>query len=111
MANNRCIYQQKETVSIPKSELMEWVIMNDNLNKKDLRVCLFLLTELDGWKEPIKGSHNDPKNYKMIDKNQIADILDMNVKDIKKSIKTLLYYEILEKGDSNSGIDGYRFTF
>ena len=50
MANNRCIYQQKETVSIPKSELMEWVIMNDNLNKKDLRVCLFLLTELDGWK-------------------------------------------------------------
>ena len=31
--------------------------------------------------------------------------------DIKKSIKTLLYYEILEKGDSNSGIDGYRFTF
>lgn len=111
MANNRCTYQQKDTVSIPKAELLDWVVMNDKLSKKDLRVCMFLLTELDGWKEPLKGQYTDPKNYRMINKGQIADILEMESKEVKKSIKNLVSNGILEKGDSNSGIDGYRFTF
>ena len=31
--------------------------------------------------------------------------------EIKKSIKKLLKYGVLEMGDSNGSKDGYRFTF
>lgn len=111
VANTRCTYQQKETVSIPKKELLEWVVYNSELGKKDLRIILFLLTELDGWQEPKKGNYNDPKNFRIIEIETIADTLDMSVKNVRKTIENLLDFGILEKGDSNSGTNGYRFTF
>lgn len=111
MANNRCTYQQKDTVSIPKNELLEWVVYNTDLGKKDLRIVLFLLTELDGWQPPVKGNSTDPRNFKIIEEDHIAEILDMSVKNVKKSIDNLIYHGILEQGDSNSGRNGYRFTF
>jgi hypothetical protein len=112
MANSRCVYQQKDTVSIPKNELLEWVVYNDKLGKKDLRIVLFLLTELNGWKPSFyRNNTPDPLNYKIIEKKRIADTLNMDVKDVKKSINTLVEVGILERGDSNSGKNGYRFTF
>lgn len=111
MANNRCIYQQENNVSVPKNGLLEWVVYNEQLKKKDLRIFLFLLTVLDGWQIPKKGQYTDPRNFKIIEEDQIADVLDMKIKDVEKSIKTLLDYGIIEQGDSNSGTNGYRFTF
>ncbi len=111
MANIRYTYQQASTVSIPREELLENVVYNDKLSKTDLRVCLFLLTELNGWSPPKTGEYNDPNNFKKIDLKQIAEKLDISKKDVKKAIKNLNTMCIIEMGDSNSVRDGYRFMF
>ena len=113
MANNRNTLQQVYTVSVPKRELLEYVILNQELNKKDYRVFLLLLTELNGYSYP-KGKQNensDPQNFKKIDSEQIADELEMDESDVKKCIKKLLTEGIIEKGDTNNMKNGYRFTF
>ena len=113
MANNRNTYQQTYTTSFPKKELLEHVVYNKELGKKDYRVFLMLLTVLDGYSEP-KGNRSanpDPENYKKVDIEQIADMLEMDKSDIKKSIKLLLNEGIIEKGDTDNMKNGYRFTF
>lgn len=113
MANNKNIYQQKQTISIPRKELLEYVVYNKELSKKDYKVFLMLLTKLDGYSSP-KGKmfdDNDPKNFTKIDSEQIAEYLELDESDVKKSIKTLLNEGIIEKGDNTNVKNGYRFTF
>ena len=111
MANNRCTYQQVHNVSIPKQPLLYNVVDNDALSKKDLRVCLFLFTILDGYREPSNGKSQDPKNFKVVFPDVIADQLDLSVKDVKKSLRILIREEIIEEGDANGVEDGLRFCF
>lgn len=111
MAANRCTYQQTYNVSIPKGELMAYVILNDDLGKKDLRVILYLFTVLDGWRESRTGRAHDPENYKKINTGNIAKDLGYSKGDIKKVIKKLIEYGIIEEGDANGVNDGLRFTF
>lgn len=111
MANVRNVYQQSKTVSIPKSELLDYVVFDEELKKNDLRVILTLLTELDGWSTPERGMSNDPCNYRKIDVEQIADNLNLKVKEVKESVKKLVKRGILEKGNSTTVVNGYRFKF
>jgi predicted transcriptional regulator len=101
------------TVSIPKKELREYVIYNLELNKKDYKVFLMLLTELDGYSPPKNRSFtdSDPLNFTKVDSEQIAKQLDMDESDVKKSIKKLVKEGIIEKGDNHNTKNGYRFTF
>lgn len=113
MANNRNTYQQTYTISVPRKELLEYVIYNRELNKKDYKVFLMLLTELDGYSKP-KGNkidNPDPKNFTKVDAERIADKLDLGEDDVKKSIKKLLNEGIIEKGNTTNMKNGYRFTF
>ena len=96
MANVRNVYQQLTTVSIPKQELSDWVSSMEDLSKDDLRVFMMLLTVLNGYSPPKTG---------------IATELYMSEKRVKKSIKRLLNEGIIEKGNSSSVKNGYRFTF
>lgn len=109
MANNLNVYQQTHNVSIPKQGIKE-IIEDEDLSKTDLRVLLALLTELDGFSDPNERK-KDPLNFKIIDIDSISDFLDIKYKEVKKSIKTLLRRGYLEKGDSDSVSNGYRFTF
>ncbi len=111
MAANRCTYQQTYTVSIPKRELMNYIVLNDELNKKELRVCLYLFTVLDGWQNSSSGRSKDPENFKKIQASNIAKDLGYNKKDVKKVLDTLIDYGILEEGDSNGTNNGLRFCF
>ena len=113
MSNHNSTYQQMYTVSVPKKELLEYVIFNDELNKKDYRVFLMLLTELNGYSVNRKNysEDKDPLNFTKIDSERIAKKLDMDESDVKKSIKKLLKEEILEKGNTQNMKNGYRFTF
>ena len=111
MANVRCTYQQSTTVSIPRDELLYWVVYNEELSKTDLRVVLFLLTELNGWQPPKTTEGVDPLNYKIIEEKIVAEKLYISKKDVKKSVKHLIELGIIEKGDFNGGRNGYRFTF
>lgn len=108
MANNLNVYQQTHNVSIPKDGLKD--IIGEDFSKNDLRVLLVLFTELDGFSNPSER-RNDPLNFKMIDIDAIADFLDLKYKEVKKSIKKLMNYGYLERGDSDSVSNGYRFTF
>ena len=110
MANNRSTYQQVRNVSIPKKELLELVVYNEELTKKDLRVCLFLFTVLDGWKEPERYTQ-DPNNFTVVYDDVIARDLGMSKKDVRKSLRTLLREGIIEEGDGKGNEDGLRFTF
>lgn len=110
MANSRNVYQQKTTVSIPKQELLNIVVYNHNLNKKDLKIILLLLTEIDGWSEPENGKKEDPMNFKHISCKKIAKTLQMDTKDVNKSLSKLIDENILEEGISRSA-SGVRFTF
>lgn len=111
MANNRNVYQQLLTVSIPKKELQNRVIENLDLSKKDLRVFLLLLLELDGYSESQKKSQPDPLNFKKINIEQISEVLEIKEKDVKESIKNLCNNSIIEEGSSRVCKKGYRFTF
>lgn len=111
MANVRNVYQQLTTVSIPKQELSDWASSMEDLSKDDLRVFMMLLTVLNGYSPPKTGSSIDPNNYCKINEGQIATELYMSEKRVKKSIKRLLNEGIIEKGNSSSVKNGYRFTF
>lgn len=113
MSNHRNTYQQIYNVSIPKKELLEYVVYNQELNKKDYKVFLMLLTELNGYSNPKNKSFDDrdPQIFTKVDSEQIAEQLDMDESDVKKSIKKLLNEGIIEKGDTKNMKNGYRFTF
>lgn len=113
MANNRCTYQQTYNVSIPKNDLKNMIILDEDLSKKDLRVCLYLFTILDGWKEPKRssGRREDPCNFKIIYPDVIGDELGLSRKEVTKSIRTLIRHDIVEEGDANGVEDGLRFCF
>lgn len=109
MANNKSVYQQINNVSIPKDSLREFVIYNDDLSKKDLRVFLLLLTYLDGFNSSSKAE--DPRNYKKVNASSIADELGLSKKEVVYSIETLEAYGIIESGSSPLISFGYRFRF
>ena len=83
MANNRNTYQQIQTVSVSRERLLD-MATNVDYNKKDFRVFLALLTQLDGYTIPKKlnKDHQDPLNFKKIDKEALADLLCLRSKQI-----------------------------
>ena len=112
MANHKSTYQQTYTVSVPKRELLEFVVYNRELNKKDYKVFLMLLTELNGYNtESNRNIDKDPLLFTKIDSEQIAKQLDMDDSDVRKSIKKLVHEGIIEKGNTANMKNGYRFTF
>ena len=110
MANNRNTYQQTYNVSVPKTELLDFVVYNKELNKKDYKIFLMLLTELNGYSKS-SNSKEDPKNFTKIDTEQISTKLCIDESDVKKSIKKLVREGIIEKGNTTNMKNGYRFTF
>lgn len=115
MSQNRFVYNQVYTVSVPKKELTE-LACNKDLSKKDLRVCLLLFTKLDGYKIGDKvtlgdGRLKDPMNYNRIDIESIAETLGLKKKEVKASIETLIEQGIIEEGSTTTIKNGYRFTF
>ena len=112
MANNRNTYQQVQTVSVSRERLID-VATNYDYNKKDFKVFLALLTQLDGYTVPrrLNKEHQDPMNFKKIDKEALADLLSLSKKEVNKSIDKLYNDGYIEKGDNNTRKGGYRFTF
>ena len=112
MANNRNTYQQVQTVSVSRDKLIE-IASDIDYNKKDLKVFLALLTQLDGYTIPIKSNKDqqDTLNFKMIDKDSLADLLSLSKKEVNKSINKLYNDGYIEKGDNATIKGGYRFTF
>ena len=110
MANSRNVYQQTNTVSIPRTAITD-IVLDVDLSGKDIRVLMVLLTQLDGYSTPESGNGKDPLNFKKLDFNAIADVLDMSKKSVKKSISWLCDLGYLEIGCSDTVKDGYRFTF
>ena len=112
MSNNRYVYQQVTNVSINKDKLVE-IATNYGLDETDLRVLLCLFTELNGWVEPMRPAREvkDPKNFKLVDKEKIADLLAIKKKRVKKALLNLEEAGLIEPGDSDTVQNGYRFTF
>lgn len=111
MANNRNVYQQLYTVSVPKNELLDYIVYNQELNKKDYKIILMLLTELNGYSVSSNSKSDDPKNFTKIDTEQISSKLCIKESIVKKSIKKLIKEGIIEKGSTTNMKNGYRFTF
>ena len=111
MANNRNVYQQTYNVSVPKNELLDYVVYNQELDKKDYKIFLMLLTELNGYSKAVNSKNEDPNNFIKIDTEQISLKLCIKEKDVKKSIKKLTKEGIIEKGNTTNMKNGYRFTF
>ena len=63
MANINAVYQQQNTVSIPR-EGIKSIAEDDLLSKTDIRVLLALLTELNGFSDPYNRKE-DRLNYKL----------------------------------------------
>ncbi len=110
MANNKYTYQQVTNVSINKDMLLN-IACDFTLSKKDYKVLLCLFTELEGWSPNPQRTTKDPLNFKKIDIKAISEWLDLDKKEIKKSIRHLEKCSIIERGDSDTIRDGYRFTF
>ena len=109
MANVTRVYQQVNTFSVPREDFLQYILLNKDLSKKDLRVALILLTELDGAKMDTKADNDT--SYRKVNVGKIADNLDLDKADVKKSLDTLCINYIIEKGNSINSKNGYRFTF
>lgn len=108
------VFQYMHTTTIPRDAFIKNVLENKSLDYDDLRVCMLLMTELDGWsmsRKEARASAKDPLNYKKVHVDKIAKKLDMKKKDVKESIKVLIREDIIEKGESIASVNGYRFTF
>ena len=92
-------FQYKQTISVYRETFMNRVVRNDELSKKDLRVCMHLLTHLDS------------QTIKAISKENIADDLHMTKKEVSKAIENLVMFDIIENGSSGSVKNGYRLLF
>lgn len=108
------IFQYKYTTTIPRENFIKYIVENEGLDLDDLRVCMLLLTELDGWdinRKEVRMAAVDPLNYRTIDIEKIAKTLHIKKKDVKESLKVLIREGIIEKGESRTSTDAYRFTF
>ena len=99
-----------------RKQLIENLILNEELSKKDLRIAILLMTKLGGYgvNEDIRLSDKrliDPSNYVSIDILSISETLNIPKKEVKKSIKKLIKWGVLEDGSSSTTKHGYRFTF
>lgn len=112
MANNRCTYQQVETLSVKRDKITD-IAVNIEWSKTDLRVFLALLTQLEGYSVPktLHNDHKDPLNFKIIDIEAMADLLLISKKKVKKSINRLHEEGVIEEGGNDTIKSGYRFTF
>lgn len=111
MASNRNTYQQVHNISVPRNNIVDMAI-SQMYSKTDYKVFLMLLTELDGFSPPAnKIDYRDPLNYKKIDKKRIAERLGIKKDKVNDSIDNLRNYGIIEKGNTESIKNGYRFTF
>ena len=109
MAQANYTYQQTRNVSINKNNLQN-IASDTNLSETDIRVCLILFTELNGWNNG-DNHKKDPLNYKIIDKESIARTLGIKKKKVKKAIDNLIDEGYIENGESETVSNGYRFTF
>ena len=111
MVNHNATYQQVNTVSVNRERILE-IAEDTEYNKKDYRVFLALLAQLDGYTIPKNNTNSkDPLNFKKIDIEQMADLLSLSKKDVKKSINNLYDDGYIEMGSNDTIKDGYRFTF
>ena len=112
--NGKSVKQNAETFSVPRENFQKMVVFNDNLDYFDLKVLVFLLTELGSFNpknKSISALSNDPMNFKPVRAGSIAKVLNISKKDAKSAIKHLNKLGIIEEGKSYSSKDGYRFTF
>ena len=112
--NGKSVKQNAETFSVPRENFQKMVVFNDNLDYFDLKVLVFLLTELGSFNpknKSIAALGNDPMNFKPVRAGSIAKCLSISKKDAKNAIKHLNKLGIIEEGKSYSSKDGYRFTF
>lgn len=108
------LFQYQQTISVPREKLIKNVIENESLSLDDLRVCLLLLTELDGWdidRKFVRPGTRDPENFKRVDIDAMSETLNIKRKKVKESIDVLLRDEIIEVGETRAAKIGYRFTF
>ena len=94
--NGHIIHATKLSTDIEKLQI---VAENQNLNKKDLRVFLFLCCRT--------GS----QRYTKIDKTQMAESLCIPKKDIDKSLENLENEGIIGKGSDDHVKHGYKMTY
>lgn len=112
MGNISSTYQQRMNVSVNREKIVD-IATNLNLSKKDLRVLLLLLTQLDGYVPPKnqRSDTKDPMNFKKIDYKTLAETLNISKREVKSSVASLWNEEYLEQGSNDTVKDGYRFTF
>lgn len=94
--NGHIIYATKISTDIEK---LQTVAENQNLNKKDLRVFIFLCCRI--------GS----QHYTRVDKQQIASSLCIPKKDVIKSLDTLENEGIIERGEDDHVKSGYKMAY
>lgn len=111
MASRNSVYQQITSFSVPREGFLEHIVSNEKLDKKQLRVILVLLTEIDGWPEEKTYNDNDPYNFKKVNASQIAITLGLKKSDVKCILEELVDLHIIQEGRSNTVKHGYRFTF
>ena len=92
-------FQYTETISLNREKFLNVVVRNPYLSKKDLRVCLHLLTHLDSMV------------FKDISKKQIAKDLGLSKSEVNDAINNLLMEDIIEDGSSSTVSNGYKLKF
>lgn len=97
--SGRNTFQYKHTVSLNRDAFLDVVVRNENLSKKDLRVCAHLMTHLDSM------------NFKEISKKQIADDLNLSKSDVSNAIDNLIDEGVILIGSSQSVKQGYKLLF
>lgn len=92
-------FQNQKTISLHREDFKRFIVLNQSLDKTDLRVVLHLFTFLDN------------NEYKYVDVNAMSKDLGIKKGKIRDSINYLIDEEILDYGSSGHVKNGLRFTF
>lgn len=99
MAVSKSTFQYMTSVSINREAFLRNVVLNDSLNKKELRVILHLMTHLDA------------KSPKLISKKSMSEDLGYSKKVIDQCLETLEIQGLIYMESSGSVDNGYRLAF
>ena len=115
MAAKQQVTQNQTSVSIFRDTFYQKVVRNANIERKEYKVLMLLLTELDGfadWERLMSSRpYSDRRNFRKLSKSSIANTLQMSKTEVKDAIDGLIDKGLVEKGSSSTCKNGYRLKF
>lgn len=99
LQSSKKTHQNIETMAINRDWFMEKVVKNENLSRRDIRVCCHLLT------------HIEASDYRKVSYKSIAAALNYTKAEVQESVFNLIDEGIIKMGSNDTVENGLKTTY